>query len=547
MVKKGLLLTLLSLLNVYLLAQSWSWAAPLDGEETEMVETVAHSPDGGWVVGGNFRGSLSLGNWNATAVGGTDAFLAAYGPEQDFKWAIHAGNSENDNINSLTVLPDGDIVCAGSYWFELTLGDTTLQAVASPRALFTARFSGDGVLKWVMQYEGIGLKSIEGIAVLPEGQLALAGYYERTLQLGDSLLTSGTADGTTYCFAALLSTDGQLLWVQQGGEKGATRASSLALLPDNSLVIGGFFDDTTSIAGQQLFANTADRDVFLAAYSSEGEALWAKKAGGVIDEELHALVTDTEGNIYATGYMIGVMKLSDAISIQTNNGNPSFFLLKYNSDGEPLFGRMLGGALSQSGEAMATKEGLVVVAGYYQGTMSVDGMSADAGEKLQAFVIGFNTSGEARWLETATANEFSSASALSVSGNNRVVVAGSFRTSVVLDQITLDAQGNSASFVAQLWPGLTEVKEPAQPEVVAVKVYPNPARDTLYFELPEVEPSVAVHICLYTTQGQLVRCKELEGEARDVLTMQVSGLAKGQYNWIAWQKGKQLGSGIVIF
>jgi len=544
--EKSLLLTLAVLLSVSAIAQSWSWALPLDGEGTESTEAVAHTANGGFAVGGSFRGTIELEGWSATAAGGTDAFLAYYGPGQDLQWAISGGDSENDNISSLVALPDGGLLCAGSYWFEITLGDSTLMADVSPRTLFTARFSAEGVLEWVRQYPGEGLKEIEDIAVLSDGSIALAGFYERTLQIADTLLESGTLDETTYCFTALLNADGQLQWVQQGGQNGATRARALALLPDNGIAIGGYFDDTTSIAGEVLTANSHDRDAFLAAYSNNGAPLWARKAGGVIDEELLGLDSDSEGNLYATGYMIGVMTLSEAISIQTNNGNSNFFILKYNAQGEPQWGRSLGGTSLQGGEAIVAQDGLIALSGYFQEQMAFDGFQVDAGATPDAFIAGFNQDGEARWLATIPSDGFSLANALAINNARRILVGGSFRETASFDQLDFNGEGNSTAFVGQLWPAFTSTEEPGSSSNAAIKVYPNPVRDTLFFEFAKPIQEESLFLCLYNSNGQPVRCREVPDISDGSIYLSVNGIPAGVYQWIGWQGKEQIGSGSVI-
>jgi hypothetical protein len=543
---KSLITPLIILLSVNLQAQNWSWVLPLDGEGVEAALSVIPVTNGGLAVAGSFSGTLELDNWTATSVGERDAFLAVLDADRAFQWGISGGSSQNDQIDHLLLAPNGDIICAGSFWFEISLADTVLESGINPRALFIARFSADGTLLWANTMEGDGLKEIGEIALLPNGQIALAGFYERSLLFTDSLLASDTQDGTTYCFAAMLAPDGSLLWVQQGGGGGATRAHALTVLPDQSVVIGGFFDDTTTIAGQIFTANSHDRDAFIAAYGLTGQPLWARKAGGVIDEEIYALDSDEEGNIYATGYLIGVMKLSESISIQSQTGNPNFFLLKYTADGSPVFARSLGGTLSQSGEAISVNNGVVSIGGFFIGEMSIDEFQFDAGSTPHGFIAGFNTSGALRWLAEVPSTQYANINALAFNDQQRILVAGDFGNTAQFDQAEVEGQGGGGAFIGQLWPAFTSTEEAPSDNNKQVRVYPNPASDTLFFEFDELPATTPVHVCLYSNQGQLLRCEQSSPPSTNI-QMEVGRMARGSYQWIAWQENQQIGSGMVIF
>jgi hypothetical protein len=524
-------------------AQSWSWAINPDGNDNENCSSIIHLEGGRWAIGGAFKGAIDIGSWSATSAGGSDYLLAVYDENQNLEWAISGGGSEDDFISSIDQLPNGDLIFAGGFWFELPILDTVLTATGSPRALFLACISEEGALRWAQQYSGDGIKEISGITALENGNLAISGHYEKSLLLGDTTLLSGTADGTTYCFAAQFAADGQFQWIQQGGLRNDTRATAITTLPNNSIVIGGFFNDTTLLAGQQFISNAFDRDVFLVAYDESGAPLWARKAGGVIDDELNALATDEEGNIYATGSMIGVLTLSDDISIETQDSNTDFFLLKYAADGTPLFGRALGSDLLQQGLVIDVAAGLVVVGGSFQGNISFDGLSASSPNIPRAFIAGFNTEGEGRWLVDVPADLLGVTDAVAVNENRLVLAGGSFGQTAEFDDATFTSMGLTSLFVGQLLPALTGETEPgfAKSQIAA---FPNPLEETLFFDLPDTERGPLI-VYLYDANGALLRQAEV-GPMHTSASLNVKGLAAGTYHWVVSREGKILNAGSVV-
>jgi hypothetical protein len=537
------LLVIFSVTNSF--AQFWSWTLQVDGGGIENCRDLITTPDNGWVLGGSFEETIALDGWSATSNGERDALLAVFDETQNLKWAITGGGSQDDEIRALDIFPNGDIICAGSFWFNLNLGDTTLTTTESPRSLFTARFSSQGALLWVQQHEGLGLKEITDLVITDDGGFVVAGYYEQFLTLGDSTLQSNTDDGTTYSLIASFDGDGVFQWVQQGGFRRATRANAITKLPNGDLVIGGFFNDTTLIAGQQIIANAFDRDVFLAAYAATGTPLWAKKAGGVIDDELTALTSDSEGNIYATGIIVGLMTLSDDITIQTQDGNSDFFLLKYDDSGNALWGRALGGTLVQQGLTIALRDGLITIGGTFQGDMAFDGLEASAGNTSYGFVAGFNMEGEGRWLVPIPADLLAIVSAVTISPAKRVLVGGSFGQTGTFDQNTLMSSGPTSLFVGQLWPALTgEITRGI--EQVGISVFPNPFSDTVFFDLPALGCDENVVLYLYNNAGNLLRRVEANSCIASTVPMKVSLLPQGTYHWTVRQGGQVLKGGSLI-
>lgn len=350
------------------------------------------------------------------------------------------------------------------------------------------------------------------------------------------LLDSGRDDGSTFAFVAALNGEGETLWAQQAGQSGDTRANALALQPDGGLAIGGFFNDTTRFGEARFTANTFDPDAFLASYGAGGSFRWARKAGGVIDDEIRALAAGPDGAIYATGAMVGVMALSEEIVLQTTTGNPDFFLLKYDAGGTPLYGRALGGAPIQSGLDIEVQGELVAICGVFSGALSLDGLSVAGGQAANGFIAGFNTQGEARWLVSVPSEAASLASCLDITAGGSVLVGGSYAQHAVFDGTTLTATGSTGVFAGQLSPALTPVPEfPGQG--LDVKIFPNPGRGRAFL-YPEGLPYA---ILLYDEQGRLLR----HWQNRDEL--QLEGLPAGLYTVVIGLKDKRKVLRLVLY
>ena len=470
---------LLMVLPLALGAQSWSWVTPVDGSGGERCAALQVLENGGLAVGGAFTGSLEVQGWEAQNMGGDDLYVIYLNAARELEWALSAGSSQDDETSALAELPNGDIAFAGAFWFSLQIADTLLSSGSNPRGLFVSRFSPEGQLRWARSIPGEGLKNITGLAARPDGSIAIAGYFEQNLGLAPFFLESGRDDGSTHAFVATLSADGSTLWARQAGHSNDTRANALALLPDNGLAIGGFFNDTTRFEDIQFTANTYDPDAFIASYAEDGSFRWARKAGGVVDDEVRGLASGPDGSVYATGSMIGVMRVSDDIVLETTSGNPNIFLLKYDDNGDPLFGRTLGNAGIQQGLDIDIQEGLLAISGSYTGELEIDGRMITSGGRPHGFAAGFTPDGEGRWLVPIPANVALVASCLDIGPGQEVAVGGSYGQTATFDAAQLSCTGSTGVFAGQLNPALTPAVEPARPEL-EVDIYPNPGSGHFY-------------------------------------------------------------------
>ncbi len=530
------LLFLLSAELVY--AQAWPQVQFFSNEGDTELRKLCRRAGGGYAAAGIYAGDFGLPP-NAPAAGQTDLFVMGVGDDLQPEWWFTAGDTEDDEVTALESMPNGDLLLAGSFWFSLPLPDTTLLTENSPRALFVARLTETGALRWAQKISGDGLKDVRSLHPRPDGSFVVGGYFQHSLQLGDSLLISAGEPGSTSFFLAAMDGEGQLLWVQQAGQTGDTRIEALAVGPDGQISAGGTFNGTVEIAGSAFDAGLLDTDVFVAAFSESGTPLWAKDAGGVIEDRLNAVAVDETGNIYLAGDIIGVMNISDEISIESSTGNADVFLIKYQADGQPLWARAFGGPDVQSGNALAVAEGVVAVGGNFQGPISIDGQSADTGDMSTpwGYIAGFNTSGENRWLEAIPSERFALVRDLEFTAERSLLSAGAYRLSATFGGITDEISG-FGGFLAELSGQITPAPE-QQLAPLSCTVFPNPTTDAWTVEWPYAETAV---LRLMSSNGQQQLRMELRPGMNQLPARQ---LRAGMYT-VQIRSGKRAVSRLVI-
>jgi hypothetical protein len=482
-------------------------------------------PDNSFFIGGTIDDDFSPLGTPLSLFGEQDIFFGQVDAGGDWLWAAGAGSFLIDELKAMELMPDGGLFLTGTFWLTFQYGTHTLTADDNIKGIFVMRLDAAGNWQWGKVINGADLKEISDAQVDEQGNIYLTGHFSESIQFDDLVLE---ANGRNDAFLLKLNDSGELQDWQQAGTQGTTRGQTIALHPDGGYYWGGIFNDTLLFDTTQLQANTFDPDLFLIRYSADGTPLWIRKAGGVFEVDLTDMQTDSEGNLLATGFFFGVVTLSENLSIQSRNGNPDIFLLKYNENGALLWARAVGGpSVDQSAVLIQWGEELIV-GGRYQEAMAWDGLSVPATSGVSGFVASFAAAdGTGNWLYAVETDEFAFVEDLVLTDEDQLFALGSFRGSAQLGQLQINSPAQYNAFLTEVTPGITPAGEPS--DALAAHVYPNPVHSTLYLFRPEAKPGT---IYIYNARGQV----QYQSSSYDLIqTIDFSGLAAGVY-WLVVQQ-----------
>ena len=100
----------------------------------------------------------------------------------------------------------------------------------------------------------------------------------------------------------------QFEWGQAFGGNQNDNAQRISPGSAGSVFVVGNFIGPATIGGNTL-QGYGFQDVYLARYSSNGQLDWAKAIGGTGTDQVSAIETDLEGNIWVSGRFTGSMDL----------------------------------------------------------------------------------------------------------------------------------------------------------------------------------------------------------------------------------------------
>ena len=365
---------------------------------------------------------------------------------QDWDWAKGAGGSDYDVGFAIAVDGFGNSYITGTISGTVSFGTISVTSVGDSD-IFVAKYDFYGNLLWVRSAGGKDSDEGLGIAVEPAGNVYVTGYFKGGVSFGDFALNSA-GDDDIDMFIAKYDGNGNVLWVKGMGALDYDGGLCIAIDAASNCYVTGYFKDSTVLGNSRLGSNGGS-DIFVAKYDSSGNALWAKNAGGNLDDQGSSIAADAAGNCYVTGFYRGTATFSN-IAIKSI-GDKDVFLSKYDPDGKLLWVRSAGGFYSDWGNAVTVdNQGNSYITGHFKGSANFGNLkSISAGDK-DIFIAKYDKAGNILWTKAAGGkDDYDEGNSIAVDTSGNVFVAGHFMGSATFGKINLASAGNSDLFVAK--------------------------------------------------------------------------------------------------
>lgn len=200
-------------------------------------------------------------------------------------------------------------------------------------------------------------------------------------------------------------------------------------------------------------------DVFVCKLNANGNLVWAKRIGGIGEEDAGSIAIDNSGHIYCAGYFsstvdfdpgIGTFNLTSVVS------GPDAFVVKFDTACNLVWAKKFGANLNDVCTAMAVDTfGNVYSSGFFNGTVDFDpgaGTFTLATASMDAlFLSKLDSNGNFLW---ARALGGSAANSIALYGGTSVYVTGTFAGLYDFDpgagSFTMNSGGSDNVFVLKL-------------------------------------------------------------------------------------------------
>jgi len=303
---------------------NWLWANKAGGTGWDYGYGIAVDANGNSYVTGAFAESAIFGTTTLTSSGGSDIFVAKLDSSGNWLWAKQAGGTDYDDGYGIVVDINGNSYVTGIFYSSnCSFGSTTLTS-SGGSDIFVAKLDINGNWLWAKQAGGTSGDSGNGIAVDANGNSYITGGFKESATFGTTTLTSsGYYDYDI--FVTKLDIDGNWLWAKQAGGTGDEGSNSIAVDANGNSYITSGFEESVNF-GTTTLTSSGYLDIFVAKIDHNGNWLWAKQAGGAIDDCGYGIALDANGNSYVTGFFMESANFGT--TTLTSSGDRDIFVAK---------------------------------------------------------------------------------------------------------------------------------------------------------------------------------------------------------------------------
>ncbi len=323
------------------------------------------------VVVGNFLDELKLGEFAHKAVGSDDLFAVCFDLDGNPLWVWTLGGIDSDGANAVAATPDGGWVIGGSYSRSITVGTTTLTSKGQTDALLV-KLAASGDIEWIKSFGGRYKDTIMHVAVDGNGNVYIQGHFVDVADFGGKPLKAGGGSDNDVVLAKY-DRNGDHVWSKNFGNEFNDVAGGLAVDPAGNITMVGSFENKgpISFGSNDEHTSLGESDAYIARFDTDGALQWAKTFGAEREDVAWGVAADSAGNTVTTGWFQNSVDFGKGGTI-ASKGNKDVFALKLDAKGNVVWIDTWGDHDHDQGRGVAIdKDGNAIVVGAFRFKLSL--------------------------------------------------------------------------------------------------------------------------------------------------------------------------------
>jgi len=304
-----------------------------------------------------------------------------YSQSPGWLWAKSAGGIHNEEAKSIATDASGNVYATGYFASDsITFGSITL---VNPHGgefnTFLVKYDSQGNVLWAKSPRGTGGNEAYSVGVDASGNSYITGVFTNPLLIFGS--DTATYYGGSTIFLAKFDVNGNFLWVRSAGGGWFDFSYSVAVDASGNICIAGSYSSPSISFGAyhliNLINSGSSNDLFIAKYDSNGNVIWARRAGGTKNDIGYSIATDHSGNVYISGGFTSHTISFDTITFTNPNANffnLELFVVKYNATGNVVWAKSAGGVNSDQARSIAvdTADNVYIAGSFSSPTITFD-------------------------------------------------------------------------------------------------------------------------------------------------------------------------------
>lgn len=375
-------------------------------------------------------------------------------------WAQQFGGTGADNPGGTATDASGNTINIGSFSGFAQFGSTNLTCTnLSSSNMYLTKTDVLGNIIWAVNAgntSGSSLNSYSiGTAVVTDatGSIYATGRFSGSITFGSSTFQS---IGQGYsAFLVKYAPTGAVLWARI--ENGSPRSDGNALALDNAnnvLLVGTFTDmgfwATPSTGGGLSATSNGAGDCYLVKYTSQGTPLWCQTGGGLSSDYAVSVAVDSQNNVFMTGLLNGGGSFgSQALA---GYGGADGYIAKYNPQGVMSWAQAFGGSSTDLGYDLVSDAGNIYLVGLFTGTASFGNRTLLGRGNTDGFLLkcsGTSGTGVIDWIRQVGGSDDDELTSIALAPGSNLYVGGTFRNSVAIGSQTLQSAGGTDIIVGR--------------------------------------------------------------------------------------------------
>ncbi len=278
---------------------------------------------------GNYRSdSIKFGTFSLNNIGtnNTDLFIAKYTASTGtFIWAKRAGGNRYDYGNGIVSDANKNAYVSGSFSsdsIKFGTSPTLISSASGATNMFIAKYDSTGTVVWSKKIECLWGDLIAYEIKTDGTNLYTSGEFQGvSVKFGsDSLINNSS--GSTDMFVAKYDFNGNAIWGRSAGGANYDYSKNLSVDAAGNVYTLGTFTSATFLFGTDTSINntsaSAQADIFLAKYNTNGNFLWTQKIGGLGADWARGIAVGLAADVYFTGDFDSAPLLFGTTSLTTS-------------------------------------------------------------------------------------------------------------------------------------------------------------------------------------------------------------------------------------
>lgn len=409
------------------------------GTNNEIVKDVAVDASGNVLVCGTFIGSVDFGQstFLSSTSGSRDAFVAKYDPSGTLLWAKKIGGTVTDEAISIAVDASSNAFVCGWYTGTAAAGTFTFTAATGTDG-FLVKYDSAGTEVWAKTINGTSSDEITDIIPTASGNIYVLGYYFGTCTFSASIIKTSTGGGEM--FLATYDASGTPLSVNNTTGAGNEGPKNMALAPNGEIYICGFFNGTVTFGTTTRTSLGDNDGFVLRHNPTTNQWYGVIATGNQGSDSFERVVVDAASNAYIVGTIQPILPNFSFGSINMNIPYMSIttFIGKYrnSSAGFEWVKLVSNSAITQVGGLAIDNQSNLTVVGNFSSPSAIGTkylIPFGTGNTYDVYVAKYSSEGNPLGATKfgSTGNDYATSIAFNAAGNIGYVV-GHFNTSNLL-------------------------------------------------------------------------------------------------------------------